>query len=224
MKEIEVLHVNHADQTNRFARSPQLLLGACLLILSAGGCQQPADPSNTTNTGANAVELTVLDYRGIQKFLADQRGKVVVLDAWSTSCPPCMEEFHNLVEIDQEYSDADVTCVSLSFDYDGIYEEMDRYQEPVLAFLKQENATCTNILSSTDDSTLYKKFEFGSIPAVFVYDQQGNLVERCENSIDSESGIYDKVRAHLKRLTSQPTAPPAASDSATPDAGSNSDS
>ena len=40
---------------------------------------------------------------GFKQRIAAKRGKVVVMDAWSTSCPPCMKEFHNLVELHKQY-------------------------------------------------------------------------------------------------------------------------
>ncbi len=43
------------------------------------------------------VELQILDWEGVQKLLASKKGKIVVLDAWSTSCVPCVREFPNLV-------------------------------------------------------------------------------------------------------------------------------
>lgn len=208
---------------------------ACFLVLLGmgiclgTGCQQPGStpPSDSTATSstdpagngdssaaAEEVTLDVMSFDEIQELLKQQKGKVVVLDAWSTACPPCMEEFHNLVEIDKQYPDDQVTCISLSFDYDGLRPEMDRYKEPVLNFLKEQNATFTNILSSTDDTTLYEKFDFSAIPAVFVYDQQGNLIERCENSAGTEGDIYDKVKGHLHKLLDNGAAPPAAKEAA----------
>ena len=35
-----------------------------------------------------ALEVTPVDHEGLMEEVARHRGKVVVLDCWSTSCPP----------------------------------------------------------------------------------------------------------------------------------------
>ena len=43
------------------------------------------------------VEVEILDWKGVEKWIASQKGKVVVVDMWSLSCEPCRREFPNLV-------------------------------------------------------------------------------------------------------------------------------
>ena len=60
-----------------------------------------ASPTPDPSAAERAVRLTIVDFDGIQQQIAKHKGQVVVMDAWSTSCPPCMKEFHNLVELAQ---------------------------------------------------------------------------------------------------------------------------
>jgi thiamine biosynthesis protein ThiC len=62
--------------------------------------------------------LTPVDHTGLMQEVARQRGKVVVLDCWSTSCPPCVKEFPGLVRLAAAHPDR-VACLSLALDYDG---------------------------------------------------------------------------------------------------------
>lgn len=145
----------------------------------------PKDPAAAAEQAAPAasagdVRLAIVDYDGILQTIAAQKGKVVVMDAWSTSCPPCMKEFHNLVELHQKYGPQRVACISLSFDYEGLGTP-EQQQDRVLKFLCSQGATFDNLLSSDESDTLYRKFKLAAVPAVFVYDRAGQLRKRFDN-------------------------------------------
>ena len=171
-------------------------LGLLGLVLLAG-CGKAAD-KNTADAAADEasaasepsgagdapsegdVRLSIVDYQGIMERIADERGKVVVMDAWSTSCPPCMKEFHNLVELHEQYGPEQVACISLSFDYEGLgtpEEQAPRMRK----FLTSQHATFENLMSSEESDTLYRKFGLAAVPAVFVYNRDGKLAKRFDN-------------------------------------------
>jgi thiol-disulfide isomerase/thioredoxin len=154
-----------------------------------------AKPEAADATKANP--LVVLDYEGIQKLIAGHKGKVVVVDAWATYCPPCMRDFHHLVELHKQYGRDKVACVSLSFDF-GDDAKLEELQPRIQAFLDRQGATFDNILSSETWDELYKKFDFAAVPAVFVYGEDGKLVARVDHSGDDETPIYDRVKALVK--------------------------
>jgi thiol-disulfide isomerase/thioredoxin len=150
------------------------------LILVAGCGDQAGATKANKNKDAPAVDLKILDYDGIQALIKSHQGKVVVMDCWSTSCEPCKEEFPGLVRLQKEHGDK-VACISLSFDYDGLGKPEDKKKE-VLAFLREQNANLYNVLSNFSSDDLYTKLDFPSIPAVFVYDRDGKLFKKFENS------------------------------------------
>jgi thiol-disulfide isomerase/thioredoxin len=170
----------------------------------AGDSAASAPPEAAS--AAAPVELAILSFDEIQQRIADKQGKVVVLDAWSTSCPPCMKDFHNLVELHKQYPPEDVACVSLSFDYEGLGKP-EEASEPVLTFLRSQGAAFDNLMSNEESDVLYRKFKLNAVPAVLVYDRAGQLRERFESE-----GAYDKVRALVAELvkevpaTQQPSA------------------
>lgn len=125
---------------------------------------------------AQPVELKLLDYDGIQSLIASHKGKVVVMDVWSTSCEPCIKEFPGLVALDRKHADA-LACISVSSDFYGIGKPED-LRDKVLQFLTKQQATFDNVLSTTPDTDLYAKLQFGSIPAVFVYGRDGVLLKQ----------------------------------------------
>jgi thiol-disulfide isomerase/thioredoxin len=135
-----------------------------------------------SGAGQSKVSLEIVDWDQTQKLVAAHKGKIVVLDAWSTSCQPCMKEFPNLVKLHQKYGGKGLACMSLSCDYQGIKNKPPEfYRERVLKFLEKQGAVFQNLLASVPADELYDKMELASIPAVFVYGRDGKLVKRFDN-------------------------------------------
>jgi len=152
--------------------------------------QNPGDSGTAPNeTTESSVTLQKLDAAGIERLVASHKGKVVVLDCWSTYCIPCLKEFPNLVALSKRYPE-EVACISLSFDYDGI-DTVEEQMPRVLEFLQRQGATFENVISSVESDQLYTKLGFASIPAVFVYDQEGKLARRFDGSTSGEFTYAD---------------------------------
>jgi thiol-disulfide isomerase/thioredoxin len=194
-----------------------------LLLLLAAGCEMSSATSSapTGDSGAatkqattpvedpapaSTIGLDIVSYEGILKRVAKHRGKVVVMDAWSTSCPPCIKEFHNLVELHKRYGPDQVACISLSFDYEGIGAPEEQ-REPVLKFLRGQGATFDNLMSNEESDVLYKKFDLAAVPAVFVYDRSGQLRKRFDNQkakTKEEAFTYEQVKQLVAELLKEP--------------------
>ena len=172
-------------------------------VTTSAAAEQAAngDERQATAAAAGDVELSILSFDEIGELIAGKRGKVVVMDAWSTSCPPCLKDFHNLVELHKEYGPDKLACISLSFDYEGIGQPQD-VREPVLSFLRSQGATFDNVMSNEESDALYRKFKLSSVPAVFVYDRDGKLRERFV-----DEGAYEQVRPLVAELIQE--SPPA---------------
>jgi thiol-disulfide isomerase/thioredoxin len=182
-----------------------VLVAGCGQARSQGdGTEKPVAADNKTSpAAAGEVDLKILDFDGIMQLVKSksQKGKVVVMDAWSTSCAPCLKEFPRLVALHKRHGDR-VACISLSFDYEGIGRPEEQ-REAVLKFLREQGATFDNVLSSDDSDTLYRKFKLASIPAVFVYDRQGNLRKRFDNERikrEADAFTYTDVESLVEEL------------------------
>ncbi|MBI3837108.1 MAG: TlpA family protein disulfide reductase [Planctomycetia bacterium] len=170
------------------------LTNLLLFVLVLGGCGSSATTGPPAETPGD-VQLSIVSFEGIQEHIARNRGRVVVMDAWSTSCPPCIKEFHNLVELHKKYGPDKVACISLSFDYEGIGTPQEQ-QDRVLKFLRGERATFDNLMSNEESDVLYRKFKLAAVPAVFVYDRTGQLRKRFDNEqakSKAEAFTYEQV-------------------------------
>jgi len=185
------------------------VIAICTVVLCGCGPNgrdraPPATPSATTPTqqpnskgpatiAGSEVTLQILDYSGVEELIASHRGKIVVVDFWSTACPPCIKEFPELVALQARVGKERLAAISLSLDYDGS-EKLDEIKPRVLEFLRKQHATFDNVLSSEEADVVCKKAGFAAIPAVFVYDQGGKLRERVTDAkAGGEKGLYGRV-------------------------------
>lgn len=172
-------------------------------LLGLAGCSQTA---SSPSAATPEVRLEIVDYAGIERCVAERRGRVVVMDCWSTSCEPCLREFPGLVELAKQYPQ-DVSCISLSFDYEGLGKPED--QKPkVRAFLEKQHATFANLLSSEPSDDLYARFKLAAIPAVFVYGRDGKLAKRFDADSEGRPFTYRDVGAKVAELVKQGNANP----------------
>lgn len=122
------------------------------------------------------VTLQLKNFDELQALIGSKKGKIVVVDAWSTYCEPCMKEFPGLVAMHKKYGPEKVACISLCANYAGLGKPEDEIEEP-LKFLKQQGATFDNVFSTVGDEQLYKALKIASVPTIFVYDRDGKLVK-----------------------------------------------
>lgn len=194
---------------NRWFR-PWHYIAACLLLVTVG-CEPAPPPSHsetpvgeTIEPEADTVEVRVLDYDGIRMLVDSHRGKVVVVDYWSTTCPPCLKEFPGLVRLHEKYPRDQLRCVSVSLDYIGVPDQPpESYKDRVLTFLRTFNATLDNVIAGDEADVMFEKLDLASPPAVYVYRQDGSLAKRFDNvnvADEAEAFTYEEVEALVKEL------------------------
>lgn len=126
------------------------------------------------------VTIVTVDHAGLMQEVARHRGKVVVLDCWSTSCPPCVKEFPGLVRLAAAHPEQ-VACLSLAVDYEGIGTP-DEVLPTVREFLERVGAgRVINMVSSEESDAIYRKLDLASVPAVYVWRPDGSLAVRFDD-------------------------------------------
>jgi peroxiredoxin len=106
------------------------LCGAALLFLSAscssttagGGADTPggATPAGGNATpeggGASAPDFTLPALDGSTVHLSDYKGKVVLIDFWSTTCDPCLAAMPHLVDLYKKQKEKGFVVLAISLD------------------------------------------------------------------------------------------------------------
>ena len=159
------------------------------LTLAVCGCQ-----SRTAPAPAAAVNAKLASWAETEQLIASHKGKVVVLDVWSTWCAPCVAEFPGLAKLHQQYP-GKVACISLNANYTGGDEPPGADREQIEAFLAKSRATFDNLICTDPDERLYQSLEAAAVPVVRVYDRTGQLrkqFDNDENEFGDEGFSYER--------------------------------
>ncbi len=114
---------------------------------------------------AKDFQVTLLD--GSDFRLADQRGKVVLVDFWDVKCPPCRKEMPHLKEMIGELRDRGLEIIGISLDTD---------KKLLADFLKEAalpwKMACSYKGWGDDTAKLYK---ISATPSTWLIDRRGIL-------------------------------------------------
>ncbi len=139
---------------------------------------------------APAFELTALDGRKVS--LAEQRGKVVVLDFWASWCPPCKESLPHLGRMFGDEKQENVEFFAIN-----VGEEKDRIQ----SFLQAENLEVPVLLDP--DGKVARQYQVKGIPKTVVIDPEGQ-VTKVFTGLGADS--YEQIREAIKQASGRAAA------------------
>lgn len=121
-----------------------------------------------------APSFTLKDGNGREVSLTQMRGKVVVLNFWTTTCRPCLEEMPDVAELAKIMSDRkDVVVVTVSIDESPV-----EALGVLKAILKEEPPFMT--LFDPDNKIVKGKFGTSLFPETWIVDKRGVLRARFD--------------------------------------------
>lgn len=121
---------------------------------------------NTSNPAAlinsQAPEFVLNDLNGLPVALSDYRGKILFLNFWQTTCPPCIEEMPDFLDFMADQPD-DVTWLTVNF------EETDQM---VREFFAEYDFLGIPTVMDYESDVRYGYGVFGA-PVTFIIDEEG---------------------------------------------------
>jgi thiol-disulfide isomerase/thioredoxin len=165
-------------------------VGLGVLLAFGGPAYSGDDPAG------NEVRLERLKWPEFQQRLVNKSAKYTIVDAWSTTCGPCKENFPHLVEMHRKFAKRGLSVISLSLDDPSdkaAVEEAER-------FLKAKKAAFTNVLLDENFGDGFEKLNISAIPAVFVYGSDGKEVKRFTMDDPNNQFTYDQVEKAVVTL------------------------
>lgn len=173
-------------------------LAGMIVLLFQIPAKSDDKPAAAESPKGESSEVTLKGgtWEDVAALVKQHKGKIVVVDIWSTSCLPCMTEFPHLVEMHEAHNEK-IVCVSFNVDYVGIKKKpVDFYRPRVEEFLKKQKAVFANYLCTTESDKVFQALELSSIPAVYVFDKEGKLAKRFDDSLledgEEEAFTYEK--------------------------------
>jgi cytochrome oxidase Cu insertion factor (SCO1/SenC/PrrC family) len=149
-------------------------------------------PQHYLDTGSGpallAPDFTLDDQDGQPFHLRDHRGHVVVLNFWTVTCGPCVEEMPSLVDLARIAEDrGDIELVTISVDHN--WDEV-RTVVPPDAHLR--------VLLDSHRSVTRDMFGTRLFPETWIVDARGVIRARVDGGHDWASGIaLDAIRSFL---------------------------
>jgi len=137
-----------------------------------------------------APDFLLPDLNGQVVRLSQLKGKVVMLNIWTTWCPPCRKEMPTMERLYQRLKSADFVMLAVSQDVDG--------KNTVLPYLQEGGLTFPVLLDVNGE--IGKKYGVTGYPETFIIDRQGNVVY---HHIGYNDWSQPAVETALRQLTDQ---------------------
>ena len=166
-------------------------IGMLIAVLSLGltgrpirdGVKRWKQTRNMAMRGVPAPLFATPDIHGNTHRLADQKGKVVLVNVWATWCGPCRAEMPNLDRLYRERQQQ-------GFIIYGISDEDVAVQQK---FLQQIPVSYPLLTLQGDVPGLYR--DIARYPALFLIDRQGNLQPAPASALS-----YEKIQSAVDAL------------------------
>ena len=123
-----------------------------------------------------APTITKIDFEGLKTLLRSSAAarRPLLVNFWATWCPPCREEFPELVKIDREYRPQGLEFVTVSLD------DLAEINRDVPAFLTEMKSTIpAYLLKTADEETAIHSIApdwRGALPLTVLYDAGGKPI------------------------------------------------
>jgi len=138
---------------------------ATAFILILAGVRSPATAA-CVPTGEDSVKF--IEIAGLQEFIRQHRGEVLVVNVWATWCGPCVEEIPDLTTLNKENH---VLVVGISID------DPENVTSKVIPFLKKHAVPYPVFVKAAGNDEAFinalNKQWTGAVPVTFVYDSAG---------------------------------------------------
>lgn len=133
--------------------------------------------------GKPAPALKVTSISGQSLDLGSFKGKAVLLDFWTTWCPPCRADAPSLDKLYSKYGDSNLMIVGISVSED---------RQIVEKFLREHPHKFPIVLTTEND--MPRPYQVGAFPTYIVIDPQGNV----EATMDGDQG-FRELKKVLKK-------------------------
>ncbi len=156
-----------------------LLVLPMILFLSCSGTRK-------TDNSTNNINFTLDQFGGGIVSLAEQKGKVVLVDFWATWCGPCRVAIPHLVRMYNEYKDQGLVVLGIS---------LDQEKDVLPKFIKDNNITYPILYGNQQ---VAKAYEVQGIPTLVIFDKKGKIAFREVGFSDENiSTLEQKIKDAL---------------------------
>ncbi len=130
---------------------------------------------------APSLDHTVLTKEGTETSLQEFAGKVVYVDFWASWCGPCRKSFPWMNQMQAKYQQQGFEVVAINLDVDT---------ELAHEFLTKIPANFN--LRFNPDGDVAREFDLPGMPSSYLFNRQGELVQRHVGFFDKNKPAYEQ--------------------------------
>ncbi|BDI28124.1 hypothetical protein CCAX7_001750 [Capsulimonas corticalis] len=160
----------------------------------------PVPPPPLIANGALAPDFTATTPDGASIKLSDLKGKVVVLDFWSTWCGPCQASMPHLQHVYEQVKDKDVAILAVCvWDEKAAYDKWVTAKKDLYGF-----PTAFDPAGNKGKDIAKEKYSVSGIPTQFVIDRDGKI---AASNVGYDGDGDHRLEASLAKLGVKVTEP-----------------
>ena len=125
--------------------------------------------------------------------LDDVKGKVTIIDFWAAWCGPCRQENPNVVRIYEKYHDQGLEIIGVSLDGQA---RQPNARQAWLSAIEKDGLTWNHVSNlKYFNDPVAKLYNIQAIPATFILDKDGKIVDRNLRGVRLENRIKELIEA-----------------------------
>ncbi|MFC2005487.1 redoxin domain-containing protein [Chloroflexota bacterium] len=167
--------------------SKAILLVILIIVLLVAGCSGVYDGSGSSvaRVGEPAPDFQLQNLDGQTIYLSNFQGKPVLINFWTTWCPPCRNEMPYMQQIHEEWSGKGLVLLAID-----IGERSSTVEE----FMQSYNLSLPVLLDT--ERVVTKKYGINAIPVTFFIDKDGIIREKIVGAFPNKRSIEQ----HLSKI------------------------
>ena len=109
-----------------------------------------------------------------------------------------MLEFPHLLALQKEHPE-EVICISFNINFAGLPDQTADTDLPLIhQFLERQTSQVTNFVSTQTDEEIYAQLKIIAIPAIIVFNQQGERVATVMETSGYQTSVFPLVHQLLE--------------------------
>jgi peroxiredoxin len=155
----------------------------------AGGAASAPPSTGAPSAGPKAPDFTLPTLSGDRVSLGGLRGKVVLIDFWSTTCDPCLQEMPELVRLYKEKKNQGFEVLAISVDGPETLSQV--------SSVAQRTGMIFPVLLDEDTRVMDRYNPKGEMPFTLVVDRAGVIVLKRSGYLPGDKESSRKLLAAI---------------------------
>ena len=144
---------------------------------------------------AQTDTISTVNPEDVYQIVAENAGKVVIVNFWASWCPPCLKEFPDIIRAYDDYHSQGLEVIAVSMNAGDEIEDIE-------AFLENYDPPFPVYRAATLDETFFEGISenwFGEMPTTLIFDALGNTTHLYKKQV-----TYDELANDVTALLAMP--------------------